>query len=571
MKMSDKVLLHLLEKSGPKSSTEIYHLLKKKFPYIDRAKILSRLKRLSKKSSIRLTKAGKFVSQTPAKAKGEKDPPPQGDFLEICKKYEFKPSFTKQQLDEADRLKGWNIKETSRRKNYRNTLVITIDGSDAKDLDDGVSVVKKIDGYLLTVHIADVSYYVKENSAIDLEARERGNSVYLIDKVIPMIPEALSNGICSLNAGVGRLSVSAEIKFNRKGEVVKYAFFEGIIQVGRRFTYEEVQAVLDKGSAVTQDQKPYVKMIKNMKQLADILYKKRTQNGSIDFNFDELKILVDENSHPVEILKKKRLTSHQIIEDFMLSANRVVAKYLNEKGKAVFRVHDTPDSEKVSVFNQFVQKFGYHLNNPLEPDPKEFQRILSLVSGKQEEKLISVIMLRTMKQAIYSTENKGHFALAFEDYTHFTSPIRRYSDLLVHRLLKKAMGVQTEDRLINGEQFLIKVTQHISTTERTAMEAERDLIKKKGARFMKDKVGQVFAGSVSGVTSFGLFIETDLYGVEGLVRMSDLKGFYHFDEENYMLVREDRKSKYQLGTRVKAKLAKVDISRNFIDMVLVES
>lgn len=574
MKVSDKELISLLEKSGPKTSNELFHILKKTYPQLDKNKVIKRLKTLRKKSHIRITKKGKIIPQVSIKQKeSHLDLEiPENDFHEICRKYKYKNFFSKKQIEEAESVSKITSNDYKDRVDFRDQLLITIDGEDAKDLDDAVAVEKRITGYVLYVHIADVANYVKENTALDKEARKRGNSVYLVNRVIPMLPEKLSNGICSLNEGVDRLCMTAEIHLSRKGDIKKYFFHEGVIKVKKRYTYNRVQEILDNGKAIDSSDKPFVKMIKTMKELATALYKKRMKDGCLDFNLDEVKIICDDQSFPIEVVKRRRKMSSQIIEEFMLTANKVVAQYLNQKFKkaGVYRVHDNPDTEKLDSFNRFVQKFGYRLENPMKPDSLQLQKILQQVSGKEEEKVINIVLLRTMKQAVYSTENNGHFALAFHDYTHFTSPIRRYSDLLVHRLLKDAMGFSHDIKQAKQQKYLNDTTQHISQTERTAMDAEREIVKKKSARFMKDKVGETFNGTVSGVTAFGMFIELDPYGIEGMVRFIDLKGFFIYDEENYQIYRDDRKVVYKLGTKVKAILTKVEVKRNFIDLILVD-
>ncbi|MDH5682596.1 MAG: RNB domain-containing ribonuclease, partial [Spirochaetota bacterium] len=318
MKVTDKEILTLLEKSGNKSNNELFHILKKKYPNIEKHKIIRRLNKLKSKQNIRGAKTGNYVPQIKSKKAEPQDDLPINDFYEICKKYNYRYSFTRKQYAEAEVSATINPDNLKERKDFRKDLIITIDGSDAKDLDDAISIDKTRKKYTLKVHIADVSNYVKEDSTLDREARKRGNSVYLVDKVIPMLPEALSNGICSLNQKEDRLSLSAVIEFDREGEITNYSFHEGIIHVGRRFTYDEVEDVLQKGKAITKDQKPFVKSIKIMNELAEILYQKRVREGSIDFNFDEVKIICDQNSQPVEVIKKKRLFSMQIIEEFML-------------------------------------------------------------------------------------------------------------------------------------------------------------------------------------------------------------------------------------------------------------
>ncbi len=570
MKITDKEILTLLEVSGSKTPNEIFYLLKKKYPHIEKKKINQKLIRLRNKRKIHLTKRGSFVSQMSVKDKEQEKDIPANDFIQVSNKFNYSIHFNKKQIDEAKFISENTEVNFLKRKDFKKDLIITIDGADAKDLDDAVSLIKNKKGYLLSVHIADVSYYVKEDSRLDREARKRGNSVYLVDKVIPMLPEALSNGVCSLNAHQDRLTLSAIIQFNKKGEIASYEFYEGIIHVKKRFSYDEVENVLRNKISNPDTYQNFIPMLKDMEELATILYKKRIKEGSLDFNFDEVKIICDETSQPIEIKKIKRLISHQIIEEFMLSANKVVAQFLSKKGNSIYRVHHTPEQEKLIEFNRFISKFGYSLKNINKPDPFQLQNILAKITNTKEERLINTILLRTMKQAIYSTDNAGHFALSFKDYTHFTSPIRRYSDLLIHRLLRNSMGMKPESKLIKSDQYLENVTAHISNTERTAMEAEREIIKKKSARFMKNKIGTVFDGIISGITGFGIFVELMPYGVEGLIRISDLKGFFIYDENEYKLYRKDHKVTYQLGLPVKVILEKVDVKRNFIDLIIVE-
>ncbi len=565
-KLSDKRVIDLVKKIGPINAYDIYNKFKISYPYVDKHNILRRLRRLRKKSKIAINKEGKFFFQAPLLDKSKNTYTPADDFINICKKYKYSIGFTKKQLAEADIIKDTN-KGLNNRKDFCGDNIITIDGEDAKDLDDAVSVIKTKDKYILSVHIADVSSYVKEDSLLDKEAFKRGNSVYLVDKVVPMLPEVLSNGVCSLNEGVDRLTLSVLITFNFSGDVLDYHFYEGIIKVSRRYTYEEIDKILN--CIIEEKDKPFVDMINKMNELAQIIYKKRVREGSLDFNFNDIKITCNSESFPIEVKKVKRLLSHQVIEEFMLSANRVVARFLGERGKAIYRIHESPNIEKLRECNRFIQKLGYFIKDLTNSDPIELQALLKKISGTNHEKIINTILLRSLKQAYYHTENKGHFALSFQDYTHFTSPIRRYSDLIIHRLLKKAIGVKTECKRIANKRYLNTVTQRTSITERTAMEAEREIIKKKSARFMKNMIGKVFDGIISGITPFGMFVELEPYGVEGLIRVVDLDGFYLYDEDNYLLYRKDYKVKYQVGGYVKAILTNVNVEKSFIDLNIV--
>lgn len=491
---------------------------------------------------------------------------PESDFFDICQKYKYKRFFSKKEKMEAKQAQTLSL--PSSRRDFRKDYTVTIDSEDAKDLDDSIFLRVEKARYILSIHIADVSFYVKENSALDRLAQKRGNSVYLVERVIPMFPEELSNGICSLNEGEDRLSMSLVVEIDASGKVLNYEFFEGIIRVAKRLSYNEVEAVFTETPVQNSaSEEPYRTMLKNMKQLSDILYQRRIEDGGIDLNIQELKVSTDENSYPVKIEKIQRLRSHRLVEEFMLLANRLVAKEIQNKSSGIFRTHPKPDHEKIEDFYRVLAKLGYKNYKEMT-----FQELLSSLSGKPAERLVNMLLLRSMKQAIYSTENTGHFALSFREYTHFTSPIRRYADLLVHRILKAKMGSNASPK--QNENILKKITEHISMTERKAIDAEREIVKRKSARFMQNKIGQTFEGIVCGVTSFGLFVELTPYGIEGMLRVGELEGVYVFEEENYLLRQKIGKKNsqnaaktYELGTPIHVQLVGVQIERGFIDFV----
>ncbi len=459
------------------------------------------------------------------------------------------------------------------RVDLRDKATFTIDGETAKDFDDAVSIERTPHGYKLRVSIADVSHYVKEGSVLDNEAYSRGTSVYFPDRCIPMLPEALSNGICSLNPKVERLTLTAELDFDKGGAVVKKKFYESVIRSVERMTYTKVKRLLlDEDAALSERYSHILEDLKVMGELAEKLTRRRSEAGSIDFDLPEPQIIIDIEGNIEDIVRSERNIAHKLIEEFMLAANKAVAEHFSNLGYPfLYRIHEPPDEESVSDFIEFVRGFGLRLK-PGE-GPKSFQSVLKAAAGRPEERLINHVLLRSMKQAVYSEENIGHFGLAFKDYTHFTSPIRRYPDLIVHRLLKALLrGEYTKPERDRAEGALPAIASHTSARERKAMEAEREIVDLKKAQFMSDKVGKTFEGFVSGVTSFGFFVELKEYFVEGLVHVSSLlDDYYIFDEKAHSLTGEHRKRAFRLGDAVTVRLNKVDIERRRIDMALAEA
>ncbi len=418
----------------------------------------------------------------------------------------------------------------------------------------------------LGVHIADVSHYVRPGSALDSEAYKRGTSVYLTNGVIPMLPHKLSNEICSLNPDVDRLTYSVIMKIRPTGKVVEYRFAKSVIRSKRRFTYEEVQEIVESGKG------DFVETIQEMNKLAHTLIKIRNRAGSIDFDLPEAKFVFDELGRPIEIIKKMRLDSHRLVEEFMLLANKTVAMHIGQHGvKAkpfLYRVHDVPDPDRIGELAVFVSHFGYNLNFDGTISQKQLQKLLQSVEGKPEEYLINGIMLRSMAKAIYSEKNIGHYGLAFKYYTHFTSPIRRYPDLVVHRLLNTyESGNETID-LGNLKRMLVEVGKSSSEAERRAVEAERESVKIKQVQYMMDHVGDEFEGTVSGVTNFGMFVQADNLLVEGLVHVREMDDYYTFVQGQFQLKGRRSGRVYQLGDRVRVKVLRVNMERHEIDFVL---
>jgi len=461
--------------------------------------------------------------------------------------------------------------EASGRVDLRDKVVITIDGETARDFDDAVSIEKTDSGYRLWVSIADVSHYVKEGSAVDKEAYERSTSVYFPDRAIPMLPEALSNGICSLNPKVDRLTMTAELEFDGDGRPVKKRFYESVIRSAERMTYTSVKKLIDGEDAVLAERYAHILPdIRLMASLAKKLTARRFEHGSIDFDLPEPQIILDMKGRVEDIVRSERNDAHRLIEEFMLVANMAVAEEFAKRGLPfIYRVHEPPDEESVSDFAEFVATFGVKFT---PGGPKSFQETLLKFDGRPEERLVNHIMLRSMKQAVYSEENLGHFGLAFEDYTHFTSPIRRYPDLIVHRLLKRLVKKSyTKEEQARMEAVLPQAAVHTSARERKAMEAEREIADLKKCQFMQDKVGEVFDGFISGVTNFGFFVELKDFFVEGLVHVSTLADdYYVFDPKRHTLSGERAGRKFMLADPVKVVVAGVGIERRRIELVLFD-
>lgn len=495
---------------------------------------------------------------------------PGVDILSIVKGYELPLEFPERAMKQAERTAD-SVSQADRegRLDLRDVLMVTIDGEDAKDLDDAVSLTAADGVYRLGVHIADVANYVQENSALDREARERGTSVYLVDRVIPMLPHKLSNGICSLNAGEDRLALSCLMTIDDKGEVTDYKLAESIIRVDRRMSYGDVKKILeDREEEVRREYAGVVPMLEQMEKLAEILREKRRQRGSIDFDFPETKLILDKEGHPVDIRPYERNTATKLIEDFMLAANETVAQHFYwMELPFLYRTHDTPDAEKIDKLGLFINNFGYYIKMRREEvHPKELQKLLGKIEGSPEEALISRLTLRSMKQAKYTTECTGHFGLACPYYCHFTSPIRRYPDLQIHRIIKEQLrGRLNEERAEHYRSILPEVAKHSSETERRADEAERETEKLKKAEYMKQRVGNLYEGVISGVTGWGVYVELP-NTVEGLVHVSSLPGdYFYYDESSYEMVGESTGTRYKLGQKVKVRVRDADTITRTVD------
>lgn len=463
--------------------------------------------------------------------------------------------------------------ELKKRLDLRKMTIVTIDPYDAKDFDDALSIdILDEETFKLGVHIADVTAYVKEGTALDAEAYLRATSVYLANQVVPMLPEKLSNALCSLMPNVDRLAFTCFMTITKKGKITSYEFFRSVINSKRRFTYEEAEEILDhnKGECAGE--------LTALWSLAKILRKKRMKNGSIDFDSTEAKFRYDEKGKPVEIYIKKRLKSHQLVEECMLIANQIVATHIAKKNKGkeplpfVYRIHDTPDPDKLNSLALFVRKFGHSLNITDTSSSKELQKLLAEVEGTKEEVLINKVTLRSMAKAVYSDENIGHYGLAFDYYTHFTSPIRRYPDLLVHRLLDEYNHGMSDEREAYFRKRLSEWCKHSSERERVATDAERESVKVMQVEYMKQHIGDEFEGIISGVTQFGIFIEINDLLVEGLLHVRDLDDdFYSYDDKQYAMIGQRHGIRYRLGDVIKVKVAKVNPEQRKIDFVLAEN
>lgn len=501
---------------------------------------------------------------------------PGVDILSIVRAYGLPVEFDPKVMTQVEHVaKPVSEADMAGRMDLRDWQMVTIDGEDAKDLDDAVSLTMDHENYILGVHIADVSNYVQEHSALDTEALKRGTSVYLVDRVIPMLPHALSNGICSLNQGEERLALSCIMTVNPKGEIIDHTITESVICVNRRMTYTNVKKILaDHDPEVMAEYEPLVPMFEKMAELAAILRKKRMKRGSIDFDFPETKVILDKNGNPVDIRPYDRNVATKLIEDFMLAANETVAaEYYWRELPFVYRTHEQPDSEKIQKLSTFINNFGYSLHiGSDEVHPKELQKLLEKIDGTSEEPLISRLTLRSMKQARYTVENTGHFGLAADCYCHFTSPIRRYPDLQIHRIIKDSLrGRLGEKRIGHYTQILPEVAKHASEMERRADEAERETIKLKKVQYMEKHIGETFAGVISGVAEYGFFVELE-NTVEGLVRVTSLTDdFYQYYEETYELVGGATNRRFKLGQQVRVTVDNCDRIMRTIDFTLADS
>lgn len=502
---------------------------------------------------------------------------PGVDILSIVKGYDLPVEFEEKLLNQAERVgKPVSEADMAGRRDLRSLQMVTIDGEDAKDLDDAVSLTREGENYCLGVHIADVSNYVQENSALDREALNRGTSVYLVDRVIPMLPHTLSNGICSLNQGEDRLALSCLMKVNKKGEVVSYEIAETVICVDRRMSYTAVRKILEEGDPeLIQEYEELVPMFQDMQELAAILRKKRRQRGSIDFDFPESKIILDQKGNPVSIEPYERNVATDLIEDFMLLANETVAQHFYwMEVPFLYRTHETPDTEKIEKLATFIHNFGYHIKiktSDHEVHPKEIQKLLASIEGTEEEALIARLALRSMKQAKYSVECTGHFGLACACYCHFTSPIRRYPDLQIHRIIKEQLrGCLMEKRIDHYKEILPEVARQTSRLERRADEAERETDKLKKAQYMKHHIGETLEGIISGITAWGIYVELP-NTVEGMIHVARLTGdYYYYKEETFEMVGRDTGRCFKLGQRLKVFVDSVDMVSKSVDFLLAE-
>jgi ribonuclease R len=495
----------------------------------------------------------------------------------ILRSYDIPETFPKEVLKEAEELpETISQRERKKRVDLTELKFVTIDGEDAKDLDDAVYVEKLANGnYLLYVSIADVSHYVKEGSHLDKEALKRGCSVYFLDRVIPMLPPKLSNGICSLNPKEDRLTLTVKMEIDKKGEIVDHEIFESIIQSKERMTYTNVYKILEEEDEELKERYSYlIEVFKLMKELALILLEKRKRRGSVDFDFPEAKVIVDEKGRPIDIVKVERNIAHKIIEEFMLAANETVAEHMHWLNVPfVYRIHEHPDIEKLQAFNKFIHNLGYHIKGIEGGDihPKALQDLINQVRGKTEQKVVETLLLRSLKRARYSPEDIGHYALAARYYTHFTSPIRRYPDLVIHRIIKEYInGKLTEKRQKHYNRILEDIAAKASERERAAEAAEKEIEELKKVEYMADKIGNVYKGIISNVTSYGFFVELE-NTVEGLVDVASLEDdYYVFDPEKYVLVGEKTKKIFSIGKEVLVRVAHVDVDNREIDFVLVE-
>lgn len=498
---------------------------------------------------------------------------PGTDVLSIAMSYELPIEFPEKVKNQAVRVaKPVSSADCAGRKDLRNMKMVTIDGEDAKDLDDAVSL-EICDGYYhLGVHIADVTNYVQENSALDREAKKRGTSVYLADRVIPMLPHILSNGICSLNEGEDRLALSCLMKIDKNGTVVDHEIAETVIRVDRRMTYTAVKQILeDQDEEMCRVYEDFVPMFREMEELSAILREKRHRRGAVDFDFPETKVVLDEIGRPVALKAYERNTATKLIEDFMLAANETVAEdFFWREIPFVYRIHEAPDEEKIRKLAVFLHNFGYTLHiGSNEVHPKEIQKLLSKVEGEPEEPMIARLALRSMKQAKYTPENEGHFGLATSYYTHFTSPIRRYPDLQIHRIIKETLrGRMNEERIRHYQSILEEVTKHASETERRAEEAERETIKLKKVQYMKNYIGEEYEGIISGITKWGMYVELP-NTIEGLVHVANMMDdHYEYIEDNYEMRGVHTGKTYHLGQKVNVRVVGADELQRTIDFEL---
>ncbi|HEX6925460.1 MAG TPA: ribonuclease R [Longimicrobiaceae bacterium] len=495
------------------------------------------------------------------------------DVLAVVYGHGLPIDFPAEVTEEAERLRERGIRpeDLEGRRDLRDEVVFTIDPADARDHDDALSIRPVGDGrWRVGVHIADVSHYVREGTALDAEAMQRGTSVYLVDRVIPMLPEALSSDLCSLVPDRDRLALTLFLTVDEEGRVHEHELVRSVIRSRHRLSYDDAQSVIDGERSVDRETD---EAIRTLVRISRALRSARERRGSLDFDLPEARVVLNTRGEPTDIQRVLRLESHRLIEDFMLLANETIARHaVRSRLPFLFRIHERPDADRLEQLRDFVATFGYRVGRRAEPRPKDLQQLLVRVQGRPEENLISTVVLRSMKQARYSHDNAGHFGLAAEHYTHFTSPIRRYPDLVVHRLASRAIidGERLPESL--REEALPTIARLSSERERVAVEAERDSVDLKKVEFMERHLGDEFSGTISGVTSFGLFVLLDDYFVEGLVHVSSLEDdYYVFLEEQFALVGEHTRRRFQLGGAIRIRIAAVDREERKIDFVLAES
>ena len=501
---------------------------------------------------------------------------PGVDILSVIYKHGLPLAFPEEVLEQANETPDTiDESEIANRRDLRSETIVTIDGADAKDLDDAVTVTVLENGnYKLGVHIADVSYYVKEGTPIDVEAEERATSVYLVDRVIPMIPHRLSNGICSLNPKVDRLTLSCTMEISPDGDVVNHEIFQSVIKTTERMTYSDVNRILiDQDEEVRSQYEPLVPMFERMEELAEILRNKRMKRGAIDFDFKESKVLVDEEGNPTDVVLRERSVAEKLIEEFMLAANETVAEHFHwMEVPFIYRIHEDPKEDKLRKFFEFITNFGYIVKGTAnEVHPRALQEIIEEVQGKPEEMVVSTVMLRSMQQAKYNPESLGHFGLSTEFYTHFTSPIRRYPDTIVHRLIRTYLieGKLDEATREKWNARLPEIAQHSSKMERRAVDAERETDELKKAEYMEDKIGEEYDGIISSVTNFGMFVELP-NTIEGLVHVSYMTDdYYRFDDRHFAMIGERTGNVFRIGDEITVRVVKVNKEERSIDFEIV--
>ena len=490
----------------------------------------------------------------------------------IIHKYDLPHRFTSGALKEAQDLSPEpSHGEYRDRVDLRGIPTFTIDGENARDFDDAVSIEREKDGGAkLYVSISDVSHYVREGTSLDEEAYLRGTSVYFPDRAIPMFPPELSNEICCLHPGVDRLTLTVELRYDEKGEGKSVQFYPSVIRSDERLTYTLVRKILVDGDLEVREK--FERLLPSLELMADLcqeLRRRRTERGAIDFDLPEPEVMLNLQGGTEDIIRAERNLAHQIIEEFMIAANEAVARFMEEKGVPfIYRIHEPPKKEAIDEFRRFISHLGYRMRKDTDQSPKELQKVLFDVKGKPEERMVNQILLRSMKWARYSAKNLGHFGLASDAYTHFTSPIRRYPDLIVHRLLKRVMS-KMEVQI--AEEILANKADHLSDRERVAMEAEREIVDRYRVRFMRERIGEEFEGIISGVTAFGFFVELKDIFVEGLVRVTSLPDdYYQYHEKQYCLVGERTHKTFRIGDQVKVRVDRVDVERRHIDFGLLD-